>query len=386
MSHLEVLFEEVASLRHKYAKENKLNASDFNIFSLLLDAGDEVNLHSKFIHELLNPNGVHQQGNLFLKLFIETLGLNSTFQECVTFREKHNIDILLKSENAVIIIENKIYTEDHSSQLTRYKELIENQGYEEKDIVTLYLTLFGHAPREKVDFPIQNISYRKEIRLWIETCIENIKTVTVLHEVLKQYLSLVEEISLQSKKKSFLLDTKDFLLQENHLQLAIEMQEPIVEAKIEVQRDFWETLLSKLIPHYAFSFYNSNNDESLEGSIRRYYQKKRNIKNYGLEYEVEENLYFFVELRDNIYYGFYFLEEEKIEKYQQDALSLLGNQWEEVSSTVYWKYPDKPLNFKAFRHQNIFDLLDLNLKHKAIEKISNEIVTFIKNYTRNKIC
>jgi len=386
MGRLEILFEEVASLRNKYVKENKLNAYDFNIFSLLLDAGDEVNLHSKFIHELLNPNGIHQQGNLFLELFIDTLGLDVEFKECVTFREKHNIDILLKSENDVIIIENKIYSEDHSSQLTRYKELIENQGYEEKNITTLYLTLFGHAPSEKVNFPIQNISYRKEIISWIERCIEAVKDVAVLYEVLKQYLSLVEEISLESKKKNFLLDTKDFLLQDNYLRLAIEMEDSIIEAKIEVQLDFWEELLAELIPHYAFSFYNTNNDASLEGSVRRYYQKQRNIKNYGIEYKVEDNLYFFVELRDNIYYGFYFLDEDKIEEHQKNYLSLLGNQWDEVSESVYWKYPDKPLNFKDFNHQNIFDLLDVNLKDKAIKKIGSEVLTFIQNYKRNKIC
>ena len=55
----------------KFAKLNEISIDKFNIFSILRKSSDEVNLHSKFIYELLNPNGSHQQGDIFLNLFIE---------------------------------------------------------------------------------------------------------------------------------------------------------------------------------------------------------------------------------------------------------------------------------------------------------------------------
>jgi len=49
-----------------------------------------------------------------------------------------------------------------------------------------------------------------------------------------------------------------------------------------------------------------NGDISLESSVRRYYTKKKNNRDYGVELHISKNLYFFVEIRKNIYYGFYF--------------------------------------------------------------------------------
>ena len=45
----------------------------FNIFSLVSDTYYKENFHSEIISALLNPNGAHGEGNLFLMLFIEHL-------------------------------------------------------------------------------------------------------------------------------------------------------------------------------------------------------------------------------------------------------------------------------------------------------------------------
>ena len=42
-------------------------------------------------------------------------------------REWRNIDILIKLENVVVCVENKVLSKEHSNQLRRYKEIIENQ-------------------------------------------------------------------------------------------------------------------------------------------------------------------------------------------------------------------------------------------------------------------
>ena len=387
MNNLEMLLEEIKQLKQKHNNLRKDEAQGFNVFSLLLKSGDEVNLHSKFIYELLNPKGSHHQGSLFLDLFLETLNLEKPKGDILAFREKHNIDILLQSSSQTIIIENKVYSEDHSSQLNRYVKNIRNQGYKKRNILLIYLTLFGHAPTEKkLNHDVKLVSYRRDIVAWLEAAILKTSNIAILRETIRQYLNLVKQLTYQSSKKGFIMDTRNFLLQGNNLQSIIELEAPIIEAKIKIQYAFWQTLISQLIPHYAFEFYNMNNGKGLKKSIRRYYQQQRNTKDYGIRYQVDENLYFFIELRNNIYYGFEFIDEEKINEEQKEKLGCLKVSWREISSNIYWKYPDKPLDFATFTHQNIFDLIDKDKREDNVRKMANEILGLISNYTEDNLC
>lgn len=209
MNDLEVLLEEIEEIKQKHDSLNQREAKGFNLFSLLLKAGDEVNLHTKFIYELLNPKGSHHQGKLFLDLFLQELELEAVTTDLVAFREKHNIDILLKSSKNAILIENKIYTQDHSSQLSRYVKEIKKQGYKKKQITLIYLTLFGHTPTEKkMKNSVLMVSYRKNIVNWLHSCIAKTENIPILRESLKQYLNLVKTLTHQSEEKGFILDVK----------------------------------------------------------------------------------------------------------------------------------------------------------------------------------
>ena len=381
MHDLEVFFKKIESIEDKYNELNRKNAYDFNLFTLMLKAGDEVNLHSKFIAELLNPKGSHHQGRKFLDLFLEEIRVKVPRCGVDVFREKYNIDILLKSSDYAIIVENKIYTQDHSSQLSRYLEKMEVEGYKQSNIYLLYLTLFGQKPTEaKVKDRVITISYKNEICSWIERSIQAVADIPVLHGTLLQYLYLIQSLTNQSHHKGFIMEIKEFLLENDNLKRAIEIEKAVIEAKIEVQFNFWQMLLSNLFPHYAFTFYNTNTNQGLKETVRRYYSLQKNIKDYGIMYQVDEQVIFFVELRNNIYYGFEIIDENNISSRQKEALDSLDIAWNETSNSVYWKYPDKRLDFKKFNHQNIFDLLDSEQKRKDIKKISNEIITLISNY------
>lgn len=390
MDDLKKLLKDIEILNHKNLELKRKTAEGFNIFSTLLKPSDEVNLHSKFIYELLNPKGSHQQGSLFLNLFFKEIEFTpSKYEKFSIFREKDNIDILIQSSRHSLIIENKIYTKDHSSQLSRYIKIIEQEGYSKSDISLIYLTLFGEKPlEEELNIEVKTLSYAKHIVDWIESSIIESENIPILKETLKQYLTLIEDLTNQSKKRE-IFETKDFLLQDNHLQMVIGLEPSIIEAKIEIQLNFWKKLLSNLIPHYPFTFYNINIDKGLEDSVRRYYQLQKNSKDYGIKYQVDDNLIFFVELRKNIYYGFEFIDEDKIDKSQIDSIELLDILWKEVCCGIYWKYPAKPLDFKSFNHQNIFDLINPEQQSKDIGKITNEIIHLIsqyKQYKKESIC
>ena len=60
----------------KLDEERKAKRGEFfNIFNVIGLSSEEVRLHSAFIAELLNPQGSHGVGNLFLKEFLKLLDL-----------------------------------------------------------------------------------------------------------------------------------------------------------------------------------------------------------------------------------------------------------------------------------------------------------------------
>ena len=71
-----------------YEKQEKEMGERFNLFSILDRETDEEKTHSALIAELLNPQGSHGQGNVFLELFVELL---SKKREISAFWKKANI-------------------------------------------------------------------------------------------------------------------------------------------------------------------------------------------------------------------------------------------------------------------------------------------------------
>ena len=110
-----------------------------NIFQILRITKNEIR-HSNFLSWLLDPNQSHKLGDIFLKRFLREVFSSDKFGEIDQIdvegmdlskveiqREWKNIDILIKLENVVVCLENKVLSKEHSNQLKRYKEIIENQ-------------------------------------------------------------------------------------------------------------------------------------------------------------------------------------------------------------------------------------------------------------------
>ena len=66
---LEKLLIQVSAISKKYENAAKLTGENFNIFDVLKLSTSEVRTHSAFLAELLNPEGSHGQGDIFLRLF-----------------------------------------------------------------------------------------------------------------------------------------------------------------------------------------------------------------------------------------------------------------------------------------------------------------------------
>lgn len=183
---------------------------DYNIFTLFHGFSDEVNLHSNFIASLLDPNGDHYKNDLFLKLFLETCGIDDFSIDTSTatvFKEFKHIDIYISDGKKHIILENKVYAKDQPTQIARYIDTIQNKGVEDEDIYVLYLHPDGKLPDnqsfgdyharllgENASIKFKVISYGKEILEWIDKCKNEVSNLTDLNVFLSQYKDVIEMI------------------------------------------------------------------------------------------------------------------------------------------------------------------------------------------------
>ena len=140
-----------------------------NIFQILRITKNEIR-HSNFLSWLLDPNQSHKLGDIFLKRFLREVFSSDKFGEIDQVdvegmdlskveiqREWKNIDILIKLDNVVVCIENKVLSKEHSNQLKRYREIIENDFPNEKKIF-VYLTPEGDESENETD-SYEPISY-----------------------------------------------------------------------------------------------------------------------------------------------------------------------------------------------------------------------------------
>ena len=140
--------------------------SQFNLFEALGIVRQEIR-HSNFLAWLMNPSQAHGLGDSFLKAFLmktsvkaRMSGIKKTISpvdvdvwdltETEIRREWRNIDILLV-ENAkrfVCVIENKIYSSEHSDQLRRYREEVVETEFPEYTRHYVLLNVTGEEPSD----------------------------------------------------------------------------------------------------------------------------------------------------------------------------------------------------------------------------------------------
>jgi len=193
----------VAAHQQREEVERKRNGEYFNVFRLCRVDHYE-NMHSYILASLMNPDGNHGQGSIFLDLFLEFLdnSFSSVFmsKQASVFTEYSTdfgrIDILIEDKaGRAIIIENKIYAQDQDSQIRRYNQFALSK-YTKDCYRIIYLTLDGHEAAkhsgEGVDYTC--LSYEKNILHWLGKCLESTNAKPSLYEPLLQYQNLIKSL------------------------------------------------------------------------------------------------------------------------------------------------------------------------------------------------
>lgn len=189
----------------------------YNIFDVLNVRHRETKLHTPFLVNLLDPKASHEQGSLFLDLFLSSvLKLETSYYEMESFEiwqeylsPYGQIDILFtfRIENQLkgIVIENKIYAGDQDQQLTRYYTyLTEELKLVDRDILLVYLTTSGRVPsKESMTVELQHslrelgslkeIGYYQDIIPWLSNCLPHIKSIQ-LQQIIIQYIKTLKTL------------------------------------------------------------------------------------------------------------------------------------------------------------------------------------------------
>ncbi|MFA6173651.1 MAG: PD-(D/E)XK nuclease family protein [Kiritimatiellales bacterium] len=213
---------EIEKLEHAREVHLKATHGRFNLFTTLLAPHEEVCLHTRYLEHLLNPNGTHDCDGLFLDLFLKAVGLSGLdAKRCKHVENERvtgkfgNIDIYLEFEDAILVIENKIYAGDQPKQLQRYFEYAKQRN--KGSVHVLYLTLDGHEPSQdsrgylEEGSGYRRISYREDILKWLENCLQNTFSFVNINQALQQYRALVKWLCGEPLEGKYMDKIKDMI-------------------------------------------------------------------------------------------------------------------------------------------------------------------------------
>jgi hypothetical protein len=197
-------FEQIKKFKAEQAKQKQRGLNDYNILTAVREPHAEVGMHSNFIYSLINPDGLHYQGDLFVNLFIKHVLKIDDFGKvkAVEMEEDANgrrIDFMIKSDSYSIGIEMKIYAGDQYRQIKDYYDNLKEKSDQNKKVIMYYLTLDGKDASDDSSQGIEykRVSFKNEILDWLQKCQYEIKNITNLNEAIKQYIDVVKMVTGQ---------------------------------------------------------------------------------------------------------------------------------------------------------------------------------------------
>lgn len=235
-----------------YERHQAGRRAPFNVFTALRKSSDEVNLHSRFLHALLDhrkPGDEQRRANL--ADFVTKFRPGFVSDGAKVERERHNIDILITNGSGqALAIENKIYAEDQDRQIERYYKELKGKGY--KDVHILYLTIDDHDPSERSTGDLDKekytpIAYGEVIFLeWLGRCQKRAYDEPELRESVAQYLRLIRKMTGNDRGREYMDELKKLLLQGNNLIIARDLGDAVVGARVGAMHHVWQKIESEL--------------------------------------------------------------------------------------------------------------------------------------------
>ncbi|MCV3375008.1 PD-(D/E)XK nuclease family protein [Campylobacter sp. IFREMER_LSEM_CL2151] len=382
------------------------NKSNYNPLLKVLPAHDEVNLHSGILKSLLDPSENHEQGRLFLDLFLEKIGLKEWFEksdDVKVLKEYKNIDIYIHNGTKHIILENKIWAKDQHQQIARYIEILnkeENVSYKDieniENIAVIYLTLSkdrqpsneslgkwkientenelflkkGDDGDDKVLY--RQISYKNEILPWLESSQEKVKNLCSLSQAIEFYKDAINNVIgngsdiisfLKEKSKNF--DSKLLELFELLFQDLISKESKLLPKISMYERDY---IINKFLEETCKDF----NDFSIDNgsSYIQFILKPKSVSN------------------NDVYFAFAWFDTTNSKNWKNFGIRLIGDISKEDREKIQEEAKKKDDKFNGYTLSDyiVFDekstaetIRDFIKKNKEKIKELNEKLNGVKN-------
>ena len=277
---LEKVAAEIRELGIKREVYLKATHSRFNVFTTVLQAHDEVRLHTRFLHMLLNKKGCHDSDGKYLNLFLETLqetnmhdhegnpadvkqilsGVNEeefVYSNNEEFRQDYGrFDIYMEFKNSIVLIENKIWAGEEE-QLERYAKFL--AAHKNKKTLLLYLTLDGKAASTSNGYEYYRISYKNHILKWLEKCLQSTYSFVNINQALQQYRSVVKQLLGNTLEAEDMEKIKKMLKEKFEMSQLNLIQDAIKGIKQDRENEV-HTMCEKVLHRRANVVHNWGND------------------------------------------------------------------------------------------------------------------------------
>ena len=362
--------------RHNAARQGRTH---FNVFTVLRSSSDEVNLHSRFLHAVLDHRATPTGERKNLRDFVTDIACVEDFrlEGAKVGRETHNIDLLIDNHPQAIVIENKIYAGDQEQQLQRYKQKLVELGYDPSDIHLLYLTPLGTPPSEQSigNLECKTVSYRYDLPPWLKRCQRRAFDDPALRESIAQYLHLIRAITGADYSEEYMVDLKKLCLKDDNLLLTHDLSQAFVDAKADLVVCLWSELdraLSAIddFPELDPEWVDRKEFSAVKDCINN---KQRSWS--GLCYRMTEGAGLTVVADSRLWFGVscnrdtYPKQHEKL----RVTLSEVAGKYGYSSSTPWYRYPSD-LDLRNLNHDNLRMLMSETARPQFAKDLAVQIV------------
>ena len=378
-----------------YERHEAGRQEPFNVFSVLRSTSDEVNLHSRFLHALLDYRKSPDAERRNLIDFLHSVAGKENFKEegIKVERERYNIDILITNDarpRQAVVIENKIWAGDQPEQLQRYHKTLKDQGYD--DIHLLYLTLYGHDPSEYSvgDLDYKTFSYKDDLPTWLERCQKRAYDEPALRESVAQYLRLIQKLTGTDFSGAYMNKLKKLCLQDNNLLLVHDLKGAMTEAHISLLQKLWCEIEAKLKAEISgLPAKDEGESDISEERIRRFVKDSRNYQYHGLNYTLSNTASLGVIVENTIYLCVGCNKENDEDEYNalmeacKDISGSKPTQW-----CPWWQYADSDLNLKHPTRETLEFLSNKKKRQEYVAEIArglNKVWDAVKNAGLDKV-
>lgn len=384
------LLHETARLHERWCANRP---EPFNVFTVLRSASDEVNLHSRFLHALLNHIDPTSRNRENLKAFLcEVVGVSVfNLDRARVERERNHIDLLIRDDKQALIIENKIWASDGKLQLQGYRDDLVSRGHAVANLHIVYLTLNGRKPDPESQGDIQDeevtlVSYRHEIQDWLIGCQRRAFDEPGLREAIAQYIHLIRRMTNTDQRAEHMSDMKNLLLQNDNLVLAGQLSGALIHAEAALVRKLYQEVdralhknigdLPGVDPDYVHYIE--------EDTIRNCIEGKRNSDS-GLYYKIFEESWLMVAGSNRIWVGVCCDKIEFPELFERYAKALTDvdspnrrDNWapwyQYVDDMPSWSPPNEWFHLRKSNEWSLRFLSgDVDHRAKVVQEIANTL-------------